>query len=105
LKDEGVSGGVVAGDMNAISPSDKDLHVQFGLRDAWWRKSAADAEDGYTWGYQGGGNFPKSRMDKFLFLPQKGFRLEEPQRIGVDVKTDGVWVSDHYGLSTRLHVL
>src|SRR5262249_47222751 len=39
LKSDEVSGGVVAGDMNAISDGDKELHVVFGLRDAWWRKS------------------------------------------------------------------
>lgn len=106
LREVEVSGGVVGGDMNAISPSDKDLPSQLGLRDAWWRKSVADAEDGYTWGYQGGGNFPKCRMDKFLFLPQKGFRLEEPVRIGIGVQTEeDVYVSDHYGLTTRLHCL
>jgi len=104
LKDDKICGGVVAGDMNAISPTDETLAQQNGLRDSWWRTSD---HSGNTWGYQGGGDFPKGRLDKILFLPQRGFRVSEPARVGVGVKVERfqVWVSDHYGLTSDLDVM
>lgn len=100
LKDGRVSGGVVAGDMNAISPGDEHLPQDNGLRDPWWRQDGS----GNTWGYQGGGKFPKGRLDKILFLPNCGFRVSEPEKIGAGIKANGVYVSDHYGQIGRAHV-
>ncbi|KAJ7593107.1 Endonuclease/exonuclease/phosphatase [Mycena floridula] len=85
LKEPSISGGVVAGDMNAISEGDDRLPKMNGLRDSWWRDNS---DSGYTWGYQGGGDFPKGRLDKILFLPQRGFRVSEPSRIGVGHKLE-----------------
>ncbi|KAF8656269.1 hypothetical protein AX16_002705 [Volvariella volvacea WC 439] len=107
--DEEVEGGIIAGDMNAIEPFDRGLPTQVGLRDAWRRGD--DDESGFTWGKQGqnpGGKYPAARLDKILYLQRTGFRVDEPQRIGVGLKTvvgaDGEedWVSDHYGLVTTL---
>jgi tyrosyl-DNA phosphodiesterase 2 len=109
LKQETIFGGIVCGDMNAIGPEDTPIVGQVGLRDAW-RKGDKD-ERGFTWGYQGGGDYPAARLDKILFLPRRGYKVDEPQRVGVGVKTgdedrqvDAVWTSDHYGLVTTVRV-
>jgi tyrosyl-DNA phosphodiesterase 2 len=108
-KRDEVQGGVIAGDMNAIGPSEVGFPVDVGLRDAW-RKPDGD-ESGFTWGYQGGGDFPAARLDKVLYLPRRGYKVDEPGRIGIDLRaeyTEGgedIWVSDHYGLVATLRVL
>lgn len=105
LKQDWVQGGMVAGDMNAIGPSDAMITKEVGLRDAW-RKGD---ETGFTWGYQGGGNFPPNRLDKMLFLPRRGYKVDEPRRIGVGVKaksgSQAIWASDHFGLETTLTIV
>jgi tyrosyl-DNA phosphodiesterase 2 len=95
--------------MNSISPEDVTIAKEVGLRDSW-RKG--DADNGKTWGYQGqnDGNFPKNRLDKILYLPSMGYKLDEPRRIGVGARiregtSDEFWVSDHYGLETALRML
>ncbi|KAF8233196.1 hypothetical protein L208DRAFT_1422960 [Tricholoma matsutake] len=107
-KDE-VQGGVIVGDMNAICPSDASIAEDVGLRDAW-KKGDSD-ESGFTWGYQGGGEFPAARLDKVLYLPRRGYRVDEPSRIGIGLRAEyieggeDIWVSDHYGLVATLRVL
>ncbi len=106
LTEEKLHSGIVCGDMNAIMPEDKRLPQQNGLRDAW-RKGDED-ENGFTWGYQGRdvGKFPPARLDKVLFVPRRGLKVEEPKKIGVGVQTEeGKFASDHYGLVTTLRVL
>ncbi|KAF8149921.1 Endonuclease/exonuclease/phosphatase [Crassisporium funariophilum] len=110
LKLEGVQGGVIAGDMNAISPEDATIGKDNGLRDAWKKGSTVDA--GKTWGYQGknnGGLFPCGRLDKVFYLPGMAYKVDEPKRIGVGLKvkegSNEVWASDHYGLDTTLRML
>ncbi|KAJ8454912.1 hypothetical protein ONZ45_g19120 [Pleurotus djamor] len=98
--------GIVCGDMNAIGPEDKKLPQQNGLRDAW-RKGDED-ESGFTWGYQGRdvGKFPPARLDKVLFVPRRGLKVDQPERIGQGVQMpDGKFVSDHYGLITTIRAL
>jgi len=105
----GVGGGVVAGDMNTITPRDEGIEKESGLRDAW-RKGSADI--GKTWGYQGQNKegFPCGRLDKVFYLPVRGYKVDEPRRIGVGVKIQGssssdvFWASDHYGLETTLRM-
>jgi len=102
----GLVGGIVAGDMNAIGPSDVDLPRRCGLVDAWSEDDEEDEEEGYTWGYQPGCEFPPGRLDKVLFTPSKAYEVDEPQKIGIGVKTaDGEWASDHYGLLTTVRIL
>ncbi|KAF7330579.1 hypothetical protein MVEN_02498200 [Mycena venus] len=67
---------------------------------------------GFTWGEQPvSTDYPAGRFDKILYLPRKGYRVDEPQRIGVGLKVaservpGGLWASDHYGLWTKVHVL
>jgi tyrosyl-DNA phosphodiesterase 2 len=104
---EGIKGGVIVGDMNAIGPSDADLAIDAGLKDAW--KRGDRDESGFTWGYQGGGNFPAARLDRVFFLPRKGYKVDEPKPIGVGLKAKkGLlksWASDHYGLEAILRIL
>ena len=110
LRLRGVTGGVVAGDMNAIRPEDEGIEKEVGLRDAW-RKGAA--ETGKTWGYQGQNEkrYPCGRLDKVFYLPGRGYKVDEPRRIGVGVKTGGsssgeaLWASDHYGLECTLRMM
>ncbi len=105
LKLKGVQGGVVCGDMNAITPDDTKLAKEMGLKDAWTRRD--DVEDGHTWGYQGQNDdgHPTNRLDKVLYLPGTGYKVDEPKRIGRGVTIrEGAWISDHYGLETTLHL-
>lgn len=96
--------GVVCGDMNAIGPSDNDIHIRAGLEDAWTRGDK-DAV-GYTWGYQPRCEYPVGRLDKVLYTPGEGLEVEEPQRVGVGLKTaGGQWASDHYGLTAVVKVV
>ncbi|KAF7336634.1 hypothetical protein MVEN_02097900 [Mycena venus] len=110
LKGPGVRGGLISGDMNPIGPKDAAAPGALGLRDAW-RKGDTD-ERGFTWGEQPvSTDYPAGRFDKILYLPRKGYRVDEPQRIGVGLKVaservpGGLWASDHYGLWTKVHVL
>ncbi|EAU85392.2 hypothetical protein CC1G_07086 [Coprinopsis cinerea okayama7 len=106
LQQAEVRGGVVAGDMNAISPEDHTLHMGAGLKDAW-RKGNED-EGGFTWGYQEHNptQYPPGRLDKILYLPRRGYKMDPPERVGVGVKTEeGTWVSDHYGLDSTLRLV
>jgi tyrosyl-DNA phosphodiesterase 2 len=105
----GVAGGVVAGDMNTIMPEDEGIEKEVGLRDAWRKGSV---EIGKTWGYQGQNEqkFPCARLDKIFYLPWRGYKIDEPRRIGVGVKIKGsssgetLWASDHYGLESTLRM-
>lgn len=110
LKQEGIEGGVIAGDMNSIARSDRLLPRRLGLKDAWRRKDS-DPE-GFTWGYQSleeDQKYPPGRLDKILYLPNRKYTVEEPQRVGVGLKVrtregEEYWASDHYGLTAMLHV-
>ncbi|KAH8118064.1 Endonuclease/exonuclease/phosphatase [Phellopilus nigrolimitatus] len=94
LKETGLFGGVVGGDMNAILESDIDTPKEVGVRDAY--TGADDDVEGHTWGYQPICAFPPGRLDKILYTPGTGF---------VGVRTGrGDWVSDHYGLLTTFSI-
>ena len=109
LRLRGVTGGVIAGDMNTIMPEDEGIEKEVGLRDAWRKGSA---ESGKTWGYQGQNEqkHPCGRLDKMFYLPSRGYKVDEPRRIGVGVKIKGesssetLWASDHYGLESTLRM-
>ncbi|KAJ7170696.1 Endonuclease/exonuclease/phosphatase [Mycena crocata] len=110
LKGPGVRGGIIGGDMNPIGPKDASAPASLGLRDAW-RKGDKD-ERGFTWGEQPRNEYPAARFDKILYLPRRGYRVDEPKRIGVGLKIHSErlprgsgWTSDHCGLYTKIHVL
>ncbi|KAJ6631542.1 Endonuclease/exonuclease/phosphatase [Mycena sp. CBHHK59/15] len=111
--------GLVAGDMNSISPSDQDLPQQVGLSDAWSPvtanmespvedSGAADTgeAEGHTWGYQPPCKYPPKRLDKILTVGK--LSATDIKRIGVgltvEVDGDSTWVSDHYGLHATISV-
>ncbi|OAX39552.1 hypothetical protein K503DRAFT_791889 [Rhizopogon vinicolor AM-OR11-026] len=97
-------GGIVAGDMNAIGPSDETIVEDAGLWDAW--QGGDDDEEGFTWGYQSREQYPPGRLDKVLSTRQEGFMVDEPERIGIgEAIGRDKWVSDHYGLVTRVHIM
>lgn len=101
LKEKGVDGGMVCGDMNAIGPSDVHIHEDAGLIDAWTGRK--DDEEGYTWGYQPPSQFPVGRLDKVFYTSDEKWKVDKPQRIGVELRADsGQWASDHFGLVTSV---
>ncbi|RDB25771.1 Protein disulfide-isomerase erp38 [Hypsizygus marmoreus] len=106
---EEVQGGVIAGDMNAIAASDYDIPGDVGLKDAWKRPNSD--EMGFTWGYQGGGDYAKARLDKVLFVQRKVYAVDEPKRVGLGIRAYdeyGVpvtFASDHYGLVASVRAL
>ena len=105
LREQGLIGGIVAGDMNAIGPSDGGIVEDAGLYDAW--QGDDDDEEGFTWGYQSPNNrFRPGRLDKVLSTRPEGFIVEEPERIGIgEAIRQDTWVSDHFGLVTRVHIV
>jgi len=109
------AGGIVGGDMNAITPSDATLTAQNGLLDAWeedqqrrdrgWREGSEEEDDsGMTWGYQPRCKFPPGRLDKILYTESDAFEVKGIRRLGIGLTMPyyGGWVSDHYGLSCRV---
>ena len=104
LKKEGMLGGIVGGDMNAIAASDKTLAEKNGLADAWEEdKRDGSAEDGTTWGYQPKTIYPPGRLDKILYTKKDDLKVRDVRRIAVGLEIPGIgWVSDHYGLSCRV---
>lgn len=104
LRAEGVYAGLVCGDMNAIQEEDRNIHVEAGLVDAW--TEGDEAKDGFTWGYQPACQFSPGRLDKILYTSNDRCKVDKPRRIGAGLKLEsGRWVSDHYGLVTRVRVL
>jgi tyrosyl-DNA phosphodiesterase 2 len=103
LRGRDIFGGIVAGDMNAISPTDETIVGAARLHDAW---EGDDEDEGFTWGYQSPGQLPPGRLDKVLTTGQEGFVVDQPERIGIgEAIGRGKWVSDHYGLVTRVHIV
>jgi tyrosyl-DNA phosphodiesterase 2 len=112
LKEAGIVGGIVGGDMNAIAPSDEALAEENGLADAWERTRSGRGdgegdgegeEDGTTWGYQPRSRFPPGRLDKILYTEGDGFEVRDVRRLAVGLRMPGgAWVSDHYGLVCKV---
>ncbi|KAJ7686566.1 Endonuclease/exonuclease/phosphatase [Mycena rosella] len=114
LTASGVDGGLVAGDMNSISPSDQNLPEEVGLSDAWLATGAVKntetgetgdtgEAEGHTWGYQPRCQYPPRRLDKILTVGK--LEAVELQRVGVGLKVEGratMWVSDHYSLFAKI---
>lgn len=121
LHQKGIHGAIMAGDMNAIQPSDRHIAEDNDLIDAYLALGGQeDHDDGYTWGYQSRQGrrerFGCCRMDKVLY--SGGLAMRGLQRIGIDVCIEddaaredmkargmGPWVTDHYGLMVEVEVL
>lgn len=105
LREPGCSGGLIAGDFNAISPRDHELINENKLVDAWTALREASGDDGATWGTdrkrrnrQGPGRLDKVAMvgliPKAVKVLQSGcITVPRPGNESVDIP----W-SDHHGL-------
>lgn len=122
LHEEGLAGGVMAGDFNAIQDFDRHLHSDNGLKDVYLELGGKeDDESGYTWGQQAATKlrqqFGCSRMDKVYFVGD-ALRLKGFERFGADVEVDDPkerdeivalgfdkpWVTDHLGVIARFEM-
>jgi len=132
LREPGVVTGIVGGDMNAISPGDKDLPSKPGIQlsDTWdlepmqgKRTGVFGLGQGHTWGYQPPSRFPPGRLDKLLYTGSASFVCMKGEsllrRVGVNVEYkvtrddldgpylpthDERWISDHFGLAVTMMV-
>lgn len=113
LHSPSIHGGILAGDLNAIEPFDRTLHLTHHFTDAYLDAGGKeDSHDGYTWGYQSFAElqekFGCSRLDKVLCCGR--VKVKGLQRIGIGVKVEEAkrakmrsfgaleFVTDHYGL-------
>ncbi|KAI0651076.1 Endonuclease/exonuclease/phosphatase [Trametes meyenii] len=100
------TGGLIAGDFNAISPEDDDLIVKHGLVDGWVALHGGVASDGATWGVgvKRRGRLGPRRLDKVATTVNCRAEAIEVIRPGViEVPKPGGWSieipwSDHFGL-------
>ena len=100
LREPGCSGGVVAGDFNAIDPLDETLVDKHGLVDAWVALRGT-AAGGATWGVgvefdDVDGRRP-GRLDKVVMLGVQPIAIDDLQPGRVGAYTPRRW-SDHCGL-------
>ena len=98
LREGGCSGGVIAGDFNAIDPDDRTLVEKHGLVDAWVKLyGRTTGRDGATWGVgvELENGLKPSRLDKVVMLGLEPVDIEVLQPGRIDAGTP--W-SDHCGL-------
>ncbi|KAG9050433.1 hypothetical protein FS837_005506 [Tulasnella sp. UAMH 9824] len=105
LREAGCGGGIIAGDFNAISPTDEKLVDENGLVDAWLALHGRVGSGVATWGVdvkRQDGPGP-GRLDKVAMMGLKAEEMEvlRPGRIEVprpgQESVEIPW-SDHYGL-------
>ncbi|KAL0580968.1 hypothetical protein V5O48_001060 [Marasmius crinis-equi] len=106
---EGIDGGVIAGDLNAIDPDWETQVEQAGMEDAFQEGRHDRPEEGFTWGYQcnteADKQYPRGRLDRILFTPETGFEVTRPVVVGKGARdAGGRFISDHYGLAADIHV-
>lgn len=119
LHSPSIHAGILAGDLNAIEPFDRALHVTYDFKDAYLEAGGKeDSHEGYTWGYQSYAEvqdkFGCGRLDKVLFCGR--VKVRGLQRIGIGVKVEEAkrtkmrsfgaleFVTDHYGLMADVAV-
>jgi tyrosyl-DNA phosphodiesterase 2 len=98
-------GGLVAGDMNAITPIDDEGPRKAGLIDCW--EAIHPDDEGYTWGYQPPSEvYPCGRLDKALvsgiLSPVSIERVGMGEQLAHPLNS--VWLSDHYGLLAQFDI-
>ena len=106
LREPGCSGGLIAGDFNAISPEDHALLDKNGLVDAWVALHGKERLDGATWGVEGmkrHDGLEPGRLDKaaMLGVEAKDMEILRPGLIEVpkpSENSDYIPCSDHCGL-------
>ncbi|KAK3321442.1 Endonuclease/exonuclease/phosphatase [Cercophora scortea] len=115
--------GILGGDLNAIQPFDKTLHLENDLRDAYLETGGQeDAEAGMTWGQMAGtwqrDKFGLTRMDKLLFCG--GMEVESFETFGMDLEVEDEvgreqlkalvgmekgWITDHLGVKADFRLV
>lgn len=127
--DTEIVAGLVGGDMNAISPTDEDLHLrpEIDLQDVYETTKGSEeslsninngqgtgGREGYTWGYQPACQYPPGRLDKIMFTgtlrPAAVGGSPCVTRLGVGLKAKvqpgvEVWVTDHFGIAATFMIL
>ena len=98
LREPGCSGGIIAGDFNAVYPRDHKLIDEHGLVDAWVALHGPDG--GATWGHWGvpveiEDEFEPGRLDKVVMLGLQPVEIEVLQPGLISACTH--W-SEHCGL-------
>lgn len=99
LREDGCSGGIIAGDFNAVHPNDDTLVDKHGLVDAWVAlpQSRIGPDEGATWGVgveREDGRKPR-RLDKVVMLGLEPVEIEVLRPGVIDA---GIPCSDHCGL-------
>ena len=105
LREPGCSGGIIAGDFNAISPEDDGLVDKNKLVDAWVALHGRADLDGATWGVgvERRGRLGPGRLDKVAMMGLKAKEIEVLRPGPIEVPRPGEkpveipW-SDHCGL-------
>lgn len=121
IHEDGVNGGIVAGDFNSLQPYDKTLHTEHNLKDAFLEIGGQeDSEAGFTWGLQSPpvmmADGP-SRLDKIMFhgdcFGLRCFEIfgrdvelaDESQKAElIRVGCQKPWITDHLGVMAELHL-
>ena len=95
LREPGWSGGVIAGDFNAIDPEDHKLVDKHGLIDAWIALHGPDG--GVTWGIgvERDEGFKGKRLDKIVML---GLQPVEIEILESGLLNSSMRWTDHSGL-------
>lgn len=111
LREPGCGGGLIAGDFNAISPSDHALLDKNGLVDAWGALHGEEGLGGATWGVGAERNdgLRAGRLDKVAMLgvEAKDMEILRPHQIEVPkpaTASDYIPCSDHCGLRLSLTI-
>ena len=105
LREPGCSGGIIAGDFNAISPEDAGLVDKNELIDAWVALHGRADSDGATWGVgvERQDGLGRGRLDKVAMMGLKAKEMEVLCPGSIEVPRPGErsveipW-SDHSGL-------
>lgn len=122
IREDGISGSVVAGDFNSTQTYDRTFHTEHGLKDAFLEVGGqGDAEDGFTWGLQSPqvmkGDDGPARLDKVMYRGG-GLKLRRFEVFGRDVELsddsqraelvragcEKPWVTDHLGVMAEFEV-
>ena len=105
LREPGCSGGIIAGDFNAISPEDDELVDKNELVDAWVALHGRADPDGATWdvGVERRDGLGPGRLDKVAMMGLKAQEIEVLRPGLIKVPKSGeepvkISWSDHCGL-------
>ncbi|KAL1736846.1 Endonuclease/exonuclease/phosphatase [Schizophyllum commune] len=105
LREPGCSGGLIAGDFNAISPADHMLLDKNGLVDAWVALHGEAGVEGATWGVDVArrDGLRAGRLDKVAMVALQAQKMQilRPRQIEVPkpcAPSKYIPYSDHFGL-------